>query len=140
MFSLTQMGSRTSGTSGISWISVGTLFALSMLLLNAFLNQERRAKEPVVEIETLKGRPFLASNIYNLLWGFSILGFNPLIPLYAVSVFGMSILESGFVITPRSVGMMILSIITSFFLNRWGYRWPILIGTLAIACSFFCLL
>lgn len=64
------------------------------------------------------------------------LGIFSLIPLYAVSVYKMSVLQSGVLLTPRSVGMMITSTITSFFLVRWGYRLPILVGTLAVAVGF----
>jgi len=47
--------------------------------------------------------------------------------------------ESGVVLTPRSVGMIAASTITSFSLVRWGYRWPILLGTLTSGLGFFLL-
>ena len=51
-----------------------------------------------------------------------------LVPLYAVSLYGLSTLDSGLILTPRSVGMLAASAVTSFYLVRWGYRWPMLIG------------
>ncbi|MBI2832664.1 MAG: MFS transporter [Chloroflexi bacterium] len=139
ILALTEMGRGDSGFSGVSWPYVGTLFALSIALFIAFWRQEQRAIEPIVELEVLKGRPFKAANIYNMTWGFCVMGVNPLIPLYAVSIYGMTILESGVIITPRSVMMMVFSTITSFYLGKWGYRKPILTGTLLISFSLFLL-
>jgi len=42
-------------------------------------------------------------------------------------------------LTPRSIGMMVASAITSFSLVKWGYRWPILVGTVTIALGLFLL-
>ena len=35
--------------------------------------------------------------------------------------------------------MMVASTVTSLFLTRWGYRWPILVGTLTVVLSLFLL-
>jgi MFS family permease len=40
----------------------------------------------------------------------------------------MSVLESGLILTPRSIGMIAASLVTSMMLPKWGYRWPMLIG------------
>jgi MFS family permease len=71
----------------------------------------------------------MAANVYNILYGLTAIGVFSFIPLYAVSVYNMSILRSGFVMTSRSVGIMLASTVTSVFLVRWGYRRPILVGT-----------
>jgi MFS family permease len=51
----------------------------------------------------------------------------------------MTIFQSGFILTPRSVAMMMASTLTSFFLVRWGYRWPMLVGTITVVVSLFLL-
>ena len=45
----------------------------------------------------------------------------------------LSTLLSGVILTPRSVGVICTSTVTSFYLARWGYRAPMLwgVGTLA---------
>ena len=77
----------------------------------------------------------MAANIYNFIYGACIFGTMSFVPLYAVSIYGMSTLESGLILTPRSVGMMAASTVTSIFLTRWGYRWPMLIGTIILVFS-----
>jgi EmrB/QacA subfamily drug resistance transporter len=136
MLGLTEIGNSDSG---IPWVVVGALFALGIGLMFAFVRQERRAREPVVDLEILAKRPFLAANIYNIIYGMAALGIFSLVPLYAVSVYRMSVFESGFILTPRSVGTIIASIVTSVSLMKWGYRRPILVGTVTMALSLFLL-
>jgi EmrB/QacA subfamily drug resistance transporter len=132
MIGITELGNSETG---ISWVTIGILVVLSIGLLILFVRWEHRVKETIIDLELLRRKPFMAANIYNFLYGISALGVFSLIPLYAVSVYNMSILESGVALTPRSVGMMITSTITSFFLVRWGYRLPILIGTIIVGVS-----
>ncbi|MBI2870041.1 MAG: MFS transporter [Chloroflexi bacterium] len=130
MIGLTQLGA---GESGVPWGLVTVMFALSAGFLISFWRWERRAPEPVIHFDLLSKGPFLAANIHNLIYGICILGVLSLIPLYAVSVYGMSVLESGVLMTPRSLTMIAASAITSFSLLKWGYRKPILAGTLLVA-------
>ena len=112
-----------------------TLAVVGASLLYAFVRWEKHTKEPIIDLELLRQRPFLASNIYNILYGIAGLGIFSMVPLYAVSVYKMTVLESGVLLTPRSIGMIAASTITSFSLVKWGYRRPILVGTLLVgAC------
>jgi MFS family permease len=45
----------------------------------------------------------------------------------------LTILASGMILTPRSVGMISTAAITSFMLKRWGYRRPILAGLILVS-------
>ena len=94
-----------------------------------FLRHEGRVKNPIIDLQMLKEKPFFAANFFNLLYGMAVLGVMSFIPLYATSIFGMSTLESGLILTPRSVGTMLASIVTSILLPKWGYRRPMLVGT-----------
>jgi EmrB/QacA subfamily drug resistance transporter len=129
MFGITELGNNESG---IPWIPVGFFFTLGIGLMVPFLLWEHQAKEPIIDLELLKKGPFLAANVYNFIYGVCALGIFSLIPFYAVSIYNMSTLESGILLTPRSIGMMVASTITSFSLVKWGYRRPILVGTLIV--------
>lgn len=117
----------------------GLLLGAGIVLIITFLRHERNTKDPVIDLEVLTKRPFLAANIYNFAFGACILGIMSLVPLYGVSLYGMSTLQSGFVLTPRSAAIMAVSIVSSMFLTRWGYRRPILIGTGMMVLSLFLL-
>ena len=100
-----------------------------------FFRQEKRESNPILNMDLLKSKPFLAANLYNLLIGAGVMGIFAVIPLYATSVYKLSILLSGMILTPRSLAVIPVSAITSFLLKRWGYRWPMLAGLILISLS-----
>ncbi len=136
MFGFTALSDAEFGISSL----FSTLFiAAGIIILFLFIRRERSTPEPILDFALLRERPFLATNIYNLVYGACAIGVITLIPYFAVSVYGMSTFMSGFILTPRSVATIITSAIASFFLMRWGYRKPILVGTVVMALSLFLL-
>ena len=100
-----------------------------------FIRHEKRASDPVFDLEIIRARPFLAANIFNFVFGVTVIGIFSLIPLYSVKVYGLSTLASGLIMIPQSMGTLISSVFASVFMVRWGYRWPMLVGTLGLAAS-----
>ncbi len=127
MIGITQIGDSKDVA---GWFLVGFLLAAGIIFALLFIRHEFRAKDPIVHPELLRLKPFAAGNYYNFLFGFSVFGFTTFLPLYAVTVFSMTTLESGIVLAVKSAGTIVATMITSFFLVRWGYRKPMLIGTI----------
>lgn len=117
----------------LAWVALFASATFSLLLLR----HERRAKDPILEIDVLKTKPFVAANVYNFVYGTAVIGVLSLIPTYAASVYGMNASECGLLLTPRSVGMIIFSVATSMFILRWGYRWPMIVGSSATVAGLF---
>jgi MFS family permease len=111
------------------------LFMAAMVLLVAFYRREGRITNPLVDLDFLRLKPFLAANLFNLFYGAAALGVMSFVPLFATSVYGMSTLESGIILTPRAVGMVLATLVTSYYLPRLGYRGPLLTGVGIIAAS-----
>ncbi|MGD0795310.1 MAG: MFS transporter [Dehalococcoidales bacterium] len=120
---------------GGSWLLPAALFIAAVILMLAFFRREARIRDPMIDLEFIKSRPFLAANIFNLFYGMAAMGVMSFTPLFATSVYGMSTLASGLILTPRSVGMLVASIVTSLYLPKWGYRKPMLAGTGVIVFS-----
>jgi EmrB/QacA subfamily drug resistance transporter len=137
MSGLTTIGDRTSTS---SWALAIGLIVLGAALMIIFLRHERGARNPIIDLVVLRGRPFMAANVYNIIFGFDM-GVLTLLPLYAVTVHGASTIESGLIVTPRAVGMLASSIVSSLVLVRWGYRKPMIVGVSLIiaACLVFAL-
>ncbi|MDD5339564.1 MAG: MFS transporter [Dehalococcoidales bacterium] len=125
LIALNEIGNNDTGS---PWLVAGILFAASAVMGILFFRRESRVKDPVIDLKLLKEGPFFAANAYNFLYGATVLGLMGFIPLFGVSIFGLSTFESGFVLTPRSIGMIAASLITSMMLPKWGYRWPMLVG------------
>ena len=100
-----------------------------------FLRHEKRESHPVIDLALLKSKPFLAANLLNLVMGVGFFGVYAFVPLYVTSVYGLSTLMSGIILTPRSLGQIPASVITSFLLRRWGYRRPVAWGVSIVACA-----
>ena len=111
------------------------LVLVSGVFLALFARHERREPNPILDLTLLRSKPFLAANLYNMMIGAGIFGIVSFIPLYAVSVQHLSTLMSGVILTPRSIGVICSSTITSFLLQRWGYRWPMVWGLCILAVS-----
>ena len=97
------------------------------------MRQEKQESNPILDLTLLRSTPFLAANVYNMMIGAGIFGVVSFIPLYATSVHRLSTLASGVILTPRSIGVICSSTVTSFLLKRWGYRWPMVWGVSIMA-------
>ncbi|MDO8490900.1 MAG: MFS transporter [Dehalococcoidia bacterium] len=136
MVGLTELGN---GDTPVTWTLAGLLFVSSIVFMVVFIRHEVRAEDPIIDLAVLKERRFMAANAYNFVYGAAVLGVVSFVPLYAISIHGMSVFASGIILTPRSVGMLLASTVTSIFMLRWGYRRPMLVGTAAIVLSLFLL-
>jgi Na+/melibiose symporter-like transporter len=125
LLSLTAAGDDPSLWQG-PWIWVGV--AVSIALFVAFLWWIRHADDPLMEWRLVAQRPYVAVNLYNVLFGAAIFGFFSFLPTYAVLVFGFDSFLSGAVLTPRAVVMIVTSILASVYIIKLGYRAPMLIG------------
>ena len=89
----------------------------------------------MLDMALLRSKPFLAANLYNMMVGAGVYGIFAFVPLYATSVHKLSTLISGVILTPRSLGILPASAITSFLLKRLGYRWPMVLGLSIVSLS-----
>jgi EmrB/QacA subfamily drug resistance transporter len=121
--------------SASSLLFAAVFLALSFFLFSLFFRQEKKDSNPILDIALLKSKPFLAANLYNMIIGAGVFGIFAFVPLYATSVHKLSTLMSGMILTPRSLGIIPASAITSFLLRRWGYRWPMLLGLSIISLT-----
>jgi EmrB/QacA subfamily drug resistance transporter len=133
MIGISLMGSNSNGS--ISWWAVAVFFALAVLFLILFLRRQGKIDDPIIDLQVLRERHFVATNMYNFFYGMGVLGVFGFIPLYAVSVYDLSTINSGLILTPRSIAMVIASVVVSLNLVRWGYRWPIFVGTILTSIS-----
>lgn len=114
-----------------------SIFSLtsSGLFFYFFICHERTFPNPLMDLSLLRSTPFLSANIYNMIVGTSIFAVFSFIPFFASSVHKFSVFRSGAILTPRAVGTIPASFLTSIFLKKWGYRRPMLIGLILIAIS-----
>ena len=110
-------------------------FVSGDVLLYLFVRQESRTSEPIIDLQLVRWRPFLACNAQLFMWSGCFNGFFNFIPYYATIAYGMSATQGGAILTPRSVMAVILSLISSIFVVKLGYRRPWLVGLYLMATS-----
>ncbi len=110
-------------------------FGFGFVMLVLFLRHESRTPAPMIELDLLRWRPLFAVNLYNFLYGASVFGFFAFIPYYATIAYGMTAGESGAILTPRSITMVLTSAVSSLFLIKFGYRLPMIGGLLLVGTS-----
>jgi MFS family permease len=117
------------------WLVVGLLFLAGLIFAAIFIRHEIRTPDPVIDLDFLRRKPFVASNLYTFAYGLCTFGLASLIPLYALAVYNLDTIKVSLILTIRSVGTILFTTTSSFFVVRWGYRRPLLIGTGLMALS-----
>ena len=117
----------------ILWLAV--LASVGCFVL--FMRHIKRAADPVMDFNLVARQPFLAANLYNIVFGACVWGISSFIPFYAVRHYGMSTLLSGTVLTPRALAMSGTALISSMFIIKTGYRWPMVVGVLCVSGMLF---
>jgi MFS family permease len=130
---MTEWANNPSGAGIVTWV----LLALGIVLFVVFVRHEDKTEQPMIETKLLRWRPFLAVNIYNFIFGAVVWGLVAFIPYYATVGYGMTPVQEGLLLTPRSLVIIIVSAVTSLFIERLRYRVPMIIGLLLISLSLF---
>jgi MFS family permease len=96
---------------------------------------ERRTASPVLDLDLLSRRPFLATNILSLCFGAGWMGVVSIVPLFAQLAYGIGVAQSGALAAPRGVLMVSCSAISSLLIYRTGFKRPILFGLVGLGGS-----
>ncbi|ROR95604.1 EmrB/QacA subfamily drug resistance transporter [Salana multivorans] len=111
-----------SGTRGYDWsngrlvaLAVGTLAAIA-----AFIVVELRAKDPIIPLRLFRNSTFTIATLIGLVLGmgmFSALGF---LPTFLQMSTGAGVTESGWLMLPMMVGVMLTAISSGFAITKTG--------------------
>jgi EmrB/QacA subfamily drug resistance transporter len=115
-----------------SWQIIG-LFALGALVLAGFVLRESMAPEPILPLELFRMQIFTVSNIISFISGVAMFGALAFLPQYLQLVHGVSATESGLLLLPLLVGLLVMSIGSGRYISSTGrYRWFPLAGTILV--------
>jgi MFS family permease len=119
------------------WLSAQTiiLFAVSLGAFAGIVGYEVRRREPLLEVRFFRSAPFSGATAAAVAIFMAIGGFLFLNTLYLQSVRGLSPLEAGLYTLPMAGLMMVVSPLCGRAVGRWGARWPLVGGSLAVMAS-----
>ena len=119
------------GGTTYTWSSVQilSLYAVGLVALLAFVFVETRAEEPVLPLRLFTSSTFSLSVIASFLIAMSMFGAMIYIPVFAQGVVGIDATNSGLVLMPMMVGMIVLGIVSGALVTRTGrYKEIMLLG------------
>jgi EmrB/QacA subfamily drug resistance transporter len=132
----------TWGGTEYPWASAQTLglSLASVVLLAAFIQVERRAAEPILPLQLFRNSVFAVTNAAGFIIGLALFGSIVFLPQYLQIVKGDGATNSGLLLVPMMVGLLVTSIVSGQLISRTGrYKiWPIL-GTAITVIGLFLL-
>ena len=120
------------GGTSYAWDSPGMLAAIvgGVALLALFPFVESRAAEPILPPELFRNQTFRTTSAIGFVVGFALFGSVTFVPFYLQVVKGHTPTESGLLMTPMMVGLLVTGIASGFLISRYGrYRPFPIIGT-----------
>jgi len=108
-------------STGISLIVLRALiFIVVGILLYAFIKVEKRAVEPIIDFAFFKNKNFILISTVTLAHGAAFLGAILYLTQFNQQVFGATATQSGLMLLPMVLGLMISSISTGLFIAKKG--------------------
>lgn len=119
------------GGQSYAWRSpqVVGLLALALVCGILLVAVELRAVEPVLPVRLFVNRIFATATLAAFLTSMAMFGAVAFVPLYVQAVLGLSAMESGLVLMPMMLSMVLGAVVGGQLLSRWGrYRLIALAG------------
>ncbi|WP_302397130.1 MDR family MFS transporter [Eggerthella sinensis] len=117
----TTVGGGSAGWGSFEAIALGVACVVCFVL---FVVAERHAQEPIMPLSLFKNRNFIVASLAGLLIMVAMMGTISYLPTYMQIVNGASATESGYMMLPTMVGMMIMSTVSGFLASKTGrYKW-----------------
>jgi EmrB/QacA subfamily drug resistance transporter len=114
---------------------VGSLSAGTLLLLG-FALQERRSRVPMMPLRLFASRSFSGVNLVTLLLYGALGGAFFFLPFLLIQAHGFSATAAGAVYLPFTLVLAVLSRWSGGLVDRFGARWPLIIGPVIAGVGF----
>ena len=116
------------------------LFAVAIVVGAAFLRIQARAAEPTIPLDLFRNRIFNVSMIIVFLTSMGMFGAVLYIPLFVQDVLMQSATNSGLVLTPMMLGVIVVSIVSGYLMSRTGhYKVLAIVGTAGVLLGLYLL-
>ena len=118
-----------------AWLSpqIIGLFAGALVALTTFVIYEARLErlggQPIIEPSLFKNSIFTVSTIVTVIFGMALFGSIFFIPLFVQGVVGTSATNSGLILTPLMLTLIVGSVLSGQLVSRLGkYKWIAITG------------
>ena len=118
------------------------LFAAAVVLAVTWVRFELHVPQPLVDINMMRKRAVLTTNLSGLLVGFGMFGSFILIPQFVQTPesagygFGASVTQAGLFLLPSALIMLFAGPLAGWLGSRFGSKLPMLLGTAIASASY----
>jgi EmrB/QacA subfamily drug resistance transporter len=132
---IAEQGREWGWSSPIAWVC----YIVGVLGIVGFIAAERMmGDDALIPLKLFRSPTFSMATVLGVLVGFGMFGGMMTIPLYLQLVNGATPTESGFLMLPMILGLMIASIVSGQIISRTGrYRAFPIVGTFLMSAAFF---
>ena len=114
------------------------LYGAAAVMLVSFVLVERKASEPVLPLHLFKSRIFTFSNLAGIGVAMTMFGAIFFLPVFVQGVIGNSATNSGEILIPMLLAMVVSSIASGQLISRTGrYKVPILAGLAVMGVGYY---
>lgn len=125
----------TFGGNQYDWASwqIISLFAAAIIFLALFVWIESKAEEPILPIHFFKNRTFTVLNGIGFLMSVGMFGAIMFVPLFMQGIVGVSATQSGTIMTPMMITMIVGSILGGQIVYKIGVKPQLTLGMVIMA-------
>ena len=115
------------------------MVASTVILLALFIFFERRADQPIVDLNLFKNRSFASSNLSLNIMFIAIAANTFMIPFYLIDGLGYSASEAGLLFATVSFASLVIGPVSGWLSDKIGYRLLCTVGLSLVCLSLFLL-
>ncbi|CAN5868467.1 MDR family MFS transporter [soil metagenome] len=108
------------------------LFAVAAVVITLFIIRSLKSKRPILDLRLFKNKVFLTSNLALFFLGAAFLSTLVFLPLFMVTVVGVSATSAGVSLIPLSLGLVFGSVVSGQLVSRYGHYRMFMLGGLII--------
>jgi len=121
----------------VGWRDPAVIVSLSggVGLLALFIRREARSRSPMMPLELFRARTFSGVNLLTLLLYGALGGAFFFVPFFLIQAHGYSATAAGASYLPFTLVLAALSRWSGGLIDRFGARWPLILGPVLAACG-----
>ena len=113
---------------GFSFIYVILPIIIGIVTLIIFVKRQNKIEKPLVNLKVLKNKYFVYGTVFAALLYFMMCGINVMVPLFVQNVAYYSPTESGLILFPAALIMIVFNFISPIMADKIGIK-PVLIAS-----------
>ena len=125
---------------GFSFIHVILPIIIGVIALVIFVSHQNKLEKPLINLTVLKNKYFVYGTVFAALLYFVMCGINVIVPLFVQNVAYYSSTESGLILLPAAIIMLVFNFIGPLLADKIGIKYVLIISSILNIIGFACMM